>query len=60
VEGRIQYRSYDDKQGAKKYVTEIVLDELVMLDSRKSDAPEATVEVPTGAPSKDDDSSLPF
>jgi single-strand DNA-binding protein len=60
VEGRIQYRTYDDKQGIKKYVTEIVLDELVMLDSRK-DAPEATVEVPTGASvpvSKDED--LPF
>ena len=24
VEGRIQYRSYDDKEGVKKYVTEIV------------------------------------
>ncbi|MFH0990726.1 MAG: single-stranded DNA-binding protein [bacterium] len=36
MEGRIQYRNYDDKNGVKRYVTEIVMDELVMLDSRGS------------------------
>ena len=34
VEGRLQHRNYDDKSGVKRYVTEIVLDEMVMLDSR--------------------------
>jgi len=34
LEGRLQYRNYDDKNGVKKYVTEIVMDEMVMLDSR--------------------------
>jgi len=34
LEGRIQYRTYDDKNGVKRYVTEIVMDEMVMLDSR--------------------------
>ncbi len=32
VEGRLQTRSYDDKNGVKKYVTEIVADDLIMLD----------------------------
>jgi len=34
AEGRLQHRNYDDKNGVKRYVTEIVLDEMVMLDSR--------------------------
>ena len=34
LEGRLQYRNYDDKNGVKRYVTEIVMDEMVMLDSR--------------------------
>ncbi len=32
IEGRIQTRSYDDKNGVKKYVTEIVADDMIMLD----------------------------
>lgn len=34
VDGKIQYRTYDDKNGVKRYVTEIVMDNMVMLDSR--------------------------
>jgi single-strand DNA-binding protein len=34
VEGRIQYRSYDDKNGVKRDVTEIVIDQMLMLDSK--------------------------
>ncbi|MCE5346616.1 MAG: single-stranded DNA-binding protein [Bacteroidales bacterium] len=36
VEGRIVYRSYEDKKGATKYITEIVLNDLVLLRSGKS------------------------
>jgi single-strand DNA-binding protein len=36
VEGRIVYRSYEDKKGVMKYVTEIVLDDLVLLGSGKN------------------------
>jgi single-strand DNA-binding protein len=32
IEGRIQTRSYDDKNGVKKYITEIVADDMIMLD----------------------------
>ncbi|NOX16808.1 MAG: single-stranded DNA-binding protein [Chlorobi bacterium] len=38
VEGRISTRSYDDKEGNKKYVTEVVAEKLIPLDSRQSDS----------------------
>jgi single-strand DNA-binding protein len=31
VEGRIVYRTYEDKKGATKYITEIVLNDMVLL-----------------------------
>ena len=34
VEGRIQYRTYDDKDGNKKYITEIVARSVNMLDKK--------------------------
>ena len=36
MEGRIVYRSYEDKKGVMKYITEIVLDDLVLLGSGKN------------------------
>ena len=36
VEGRIVYRTYDDKNGVTKYITEIVLNDLVLLRSGKA------------------------
>ena len=35
VEGRIVYRNYEDKKGVTKYITEIVLNEMMMLRSPK-------------------------
>jgi single-strand DNA-binding protein len=35
VEGRIVYRTYDDKNGVTKYITEIVLNDLILLRSGK-------------------------
>jgi single-strand DNA-binding protein len=53
LEGRLQYRNYDDKNGVKRYVTEIVMDEMVMLGGRgggqSASAPEAG-----GAPAQDE------
>jgi single-strand DNA-binding protein len=40
VEGRIQVRSYDAQDGSKRYVTEIVANEVEFLDS-KGAAPQA-------------------
>jgi single-strand DNA-binding protein len=67
IEGRIQTRSYDDKNtGAKKYITEIVADTMIMLDGARggaADAPSAGAGAPAPEPmqgaSKDDD-PLPF
>ena len=36
LEGRIVYRSYEDKKGETKYITEIVLNEFMFLDSSKA------------------------
>lgn len=38
IEGRITTRSYEDKDGVKKYITEIVGRELTMLGSRSADS----------------------
>jgi single-strand DNA-binding protein len=34
VEGRLQTRSYDDKDGQKRYMTEVVCEDLVLLGGR--------------------------
>jgi single-strand DNA-binding protein len=34
IEGKLQTRSWDDKEGVKKYRTEIIVNELVLLSSR--------------------------
>ena len=38
VEGRLQTRSYEDKEGQKRYITEIVCDDLVLLGGRGDNA----------------------
>ncbi|UZT98620.1 single-stranded DNA-binding protein [Chryseobacterium fluminis] len=34
VEGKLTYRSYDDKDGVKRYITEIKVDEILLLGSK--------------------------
>lgn len=34
VEGRIQTRSWEDKEGVKRYTTEIIASDMRMLDSK--------------------------
>jgi single-strand DNA-binding protein len=34
IEGHLQTRSWDDKEGQKRYTTEVVVDELILLASR--------------------------
>jgi single-strand DNA-binding protein len=69
VEGRISNRSYEDKDGNKKYFTEIVADDVILLGGKQSD--EAPVSRPRGGsagagPQKIsenlgiDDSDVPF
>src|SRR5271168_2672875 len=39
VEGRLQTRSYDDKDGKKVWTTEVVADEVILLGGRGDSAP---------------------
>ncbi len=62
LEGKIKYRTYDDKEGNKRYITEIVGDTFTMLDSRpngqdsgSNTPPQPPVDIPSGP---EDD--LPF
>ena len=57
IEGKLTHRSYDDKDGIKRYATEIVAREMVMLGNKK-ETTEANNTVPTAEPDKKDD--LPF
>ena len=42
IEGKLRHREYDDKEGQKKYVTEIVAEQIVLLDKKmKANAGEA-------------------
>ncbi|WP_027382262.1 single-stranded DNA-binding protein [Epilithonimonas caeni] len=34
IEGKLTYKSYDDKDGIKRFVTEIRIDELILLGSK--------------------------
>jgi len=71
IEGRIQTRSYDDRDGNKRYITEIVADQMQMLDSRggsadftpsqpRSSAPQSQ-EAPPAAPTDNGfEDDIPF
>jgi single-strand DNA-binding protein len=54
VEGRLQTRSYDDKDGKKQYTTEVVADEVILLGGRgEGGGPETgpqPVSMPRSAP----------
>lgn len=72
IEGEIQYRSYEDRDGATRYVTEIRARELVMLGGREAgasgpaDPPQGDTREPVaaGAPGEDPtvlpDDDVPF
>lgn len=53
VEGRLQTRSYEDKDGQKKYFTEVVADEVILVGSRSDEGgqqEEAGAPGPVSAP----------
>jgi single-strand DNA-binding protein len=73
VIGSIQTRKYDDKEGRKQTVTEVVVDEVEFVESKSSqggggyEAPQQTGASPEKSsggdgffPAPDDDTSLPF
>ncbi|MDT8400210.1 MAG: single-stranded DNA-binding protein [Bacteroidales bacterium] len=42
IEGKIRTRSYDDRDGNKRYITEIIADNMQMLGRRSENQPENT------------------
>ncbi len=70
VEGRIQTRKWQDKDGNDRYTTEVVGNEMQMLGSRAgggggggapADGPPAKAPAPAPAPASDDfDDDIPF
>jgi len=53
IEGKIRSRSYDDKEGIKRYVTDIVAEQMQMLGSK----PGGSDAAPTTAPTKEESST---
>jgi single-strand DNA-binding protein len=39
VEGRLESRSWEDKEGQKKYITEVVADDVILLGGRGGEGP---------------------
>ena len=63
IEGRIQNRNYEDKDGIKRYVTEIVGQRMQLLGSRGAASPESgPSEAPPPPPENlsGEDDDLPF
>lgn len=62
IEGKIQTRSYDDRDGNKKYITEIIAVQLQMLGKPDGDRSESrgSAGQATGQPAYDDMADPPF
>jgi len=60
LEGRIQYRTYDDKSGVKRYVTEIVANQMMMLDSRNAGSNNDIQGTPDSSIAEKPEADLPF
>jgi len=50
IEGRLQTRSWDGQDGVKRYKTEIIADNMIMLDNKRSGAAPASDNTPTYEP----------
>lgn len=63
IEGRIRYRSYDDKQGNRRYLTEILVENMEMLTPKTTSQPTPTTEqgkTDCGTASAENNKVLPF
>lgn len=45
IEGKLRSRNYEDKEGNKKYITEVVADEVILLDKKLKATETSTEEV---------------
>ena len=60
VEGRIRYRSYDDQRGVRKYVTEILVENMELLTPKSAASQEASAPESSSTQDKPSNSELPF
>ena len=61
VEGRLQTRSWDDKNsGVKRYATEIVMDDMIMLDGKGAPAVGESAAPSDAEPVQSEKDDLPF
>ena len=67
IEGKLQTRKWQDKEGNDRYTTEVVANEMQMLDSRggstsynQDEAPAAQPASQEPAPAGDFDDDIPF
>ena len=63
VEGKVRYRSYDDKQGKRHNITEIYVDNMEMLTSRSGASAPTSAPAPSSTPSPaetTENKDLPF
>jgi single-strand DNA-binding protein len=44
IEGKLRTRSWEDQQGNKRYITEVIADNMTMLGGRRDENSEAVVE----------------
>lgn len=66
VEGRLSKRDYTDKEGIKRYVTEVVTERIIPLDARESSYgggesyPSSSQAAPEAGNAGNEDDDLPF
>ena len=58
IEGRIKTRSWDDKDGNKRYTTEIICDNLQMLGKKTDETPESPKEEKVSSSEEKEDNSM--
>jgi single-strand DNA-binding protein len=56
VEGRLQVRSYDDKEGKKQYITELVAEKVKFLENKKKEEQQSSY----GTEVQFDEDDVPF
>jgi single-strand DNA-binding protein len=49
VEGRLQTRQWQDQDGQTRYLTEVIANDIIILDSRRDSAPAPSDDTPTPA-----------
>lgn len=53
VDGRIQTRNYENQQGQRVYITEVVVENFALLEPKGTEQPQANTNVPNNVPSGD-------